>query len=85
MTKKQTITKQKIAATLRESIFTPSKPGPLKVIIDVGDTDYYIKRVIELCTSALDHSDPLQRSFQLTWAISLLAVSKVLTKEEQDG
>lgn len=80
MAKKQIITKRKIASTLRESVFTPITPGPLKVIIDVGDIDYYIKRTIELCTVALtgEYQTTKSRMAALTQAISLLAVGKIL-------
>lgn len=78
MSKKQVITRRKLAAILRESVFTPTTPGPLKVIIDVGDTDYYIKRAIELCTMSLKSKIVKQRLVLLTQAISLLAVSKIL-------
>jgi len=78
MGKKQIITRQKLATILRESVFTPTTPGPLKVIIDVGDTDYYIKRAIELCTMSLKSGSIKQRLVLLTQAISLLAVSKIL-------
>lgn len=78
MAKKQVITQRKIASTLRESVFTPTTPGPLKVIIDVGDTDYYIKRVIELCTMLLSVNSIKAKLALLTQAISLLAVGKIL-------
>lgn len=78
MAKRQVITRQKIARTLRESVFTPTTPGPLKVIIDVGDTDYYVKRAIELCTAALRTRSTKARMSSLTQAISLLAVGKIL-------
>jgi len=75
---KKIITKTKIAATLRESVFTPTTPGPLKVIIDVGDIDYYIKRSMELCTLALCSVTAKSKLSYLTQAISLLAVGKIL-------
>lgn len=81
MSKKQVITQRGIAATLRESIFAPITPGPLKVIIDVGDIDYYIKRANELCESCfLEQSTMKSRLAAMTQAISLLAVAKILTR-----
>lgn len=77
------ITKTKIAQTLKESVFTPSKSGPMKVILDVGGTDYYIKRAIELLTVSLENEDEIRRTGELTLAISLLAVAKILIKEER--
>lgn len=76
MGKKQKITKRKLAAILRESIFTPSNPGPLKVIFDVGDRDYYIKRAMELCAMALEQPFINHKINQLTTAITLLAIAK---------
>lgn len=45
------MTKTKITKILNDCKFNPRKPGPLKVVADVGDTDYYIKRAIEILTS----------------------------------
>lgn len=78
MSKKQIITRRKIATILKESVFTPTTPSPLKVIIDVGDSDYYIKRAIELCTVSLKSESIKQQIVLLTQAISLLAVGKIL-------
>jgi len=71
------ITKRKIAAALRESAFSPKNDKSMKVILDVGDADYYVRRAIELCTIVLDNKDINERLRELTWAISLLAVAKV--------
>jgi len=50
MTRKTKINKRELAAVLRESVFAPNKPGPLKVIMDVGDSRYYRQRALELIT-----------------------------------
>lgn len=84
MAKKQVITKQKIASTLQESVFTPTTPGPLRVIIDVGDIDYYIKRSIELLLLASRSDSGKQKLELLTQAISLSAVSKILIRHNQN-
>ena len=71
------ITKRQIQATLRESVFTPRDPGPLKAIIDVGSRDYYAKRAIEIITYYLENGgDKL-----LTRAITLLALAKLCGDE----
>jgi hypothetical protein len=72
-----TITKRKIAAALRESAFSPRDDKAMKVILDVGDVDYYVRRAIELLTTVLENKNHTERVRELTWAISLLAVSKV--------
>jgi len=71
------ITKRKIAAALRASAFSPKNDKPMKVILDVGNEDYYVRRAIELLTIVLDNKDTNERLRELTWAISLLAVAKV--------
>ncbi len=76
------ITKREIMAALRESAFSPKNDKSMKVILDVGDTDYYIRRAIELCTVVLDNKDRTERLRELTWAISLLAVAKVKLGEK---
>lgn len=66
------VTKRKLQAILKESVFTPSEPGPLKIIAEVGDKNYYVQRSIELCKMFLE--DP--GLDYLTQAISLLALAK---------
>jgi len=72
------ITKRNLAAVLRESVFSPSVPGPLKVIVDVESTDYYVRRAIEMCTRYLDE---FANPESLTRAISLLALAKLNAKD----
>lgn len=78
---------RKIAAALRESVFAPNKPGPLKVVADVGNADYYILRAIEEAgnASATMKEYRALRKSQLTKAISLLALAKVTLDEEHPG
>ena len=71
------ITKRQLQATLRESVFTPRDPGPLKVIIDVGNRDYYLRRAKEFIDISLD----LKSCSALTTAISLLALAKICTED----
>ena len=73
------INKTKIAATLRESVFAPNKPGPLKAIIDVGDDEYYARRAKEFIDYFIEEGG----GKHLTTAISLLALAK-LCEEKND-
>lgn len=76
-TKKSSLTQLK--AILRESAFDPRKPGPFKVITDVGNVDYYINRAIELCYEAQTSNKP---DAILMKAISLLALARVTGKDK---
>jgi hypothetical protein len=72
------ITKRQLQAALRESVFTPKDPGPLKAIVDVGNRDYYIRRAKEFLDLSLENgSYPY-----LTLAISLIALAK-LTEDKK--
>ena len=75
MTRKSKITKKELAAVLRESVAAINKPGPLRVIVDVGDTRYYVQRAIELLTLVLESPTP-QHRHRLGDAIFLLGVAK---------
>ena len=69
--------KKEISSKLRESAFAPNKPGPLKIIADVGNSDYYIKRAIEM----LRHSEvqePFQQKQSRKDSISLIALARVI-------
>ena len=77
-------TKREIAAALRSAIFSPGKPGPLRVIADVGDLNYYIRRAQELLTLSLTALTTEQRDHYLTTALSILALAKVENAETKD-
>ncbi len=74
------INKTQIAATLRESVFAPNKPGPLKVIVDVGDKKYYARRAKEF----IDYFIAEGGSTFLATAISLLALAKLCEENEKE-
>ncbi len=79
--KQQQPSKAEIRNTLLESLFNPRDPGPFKVILDVGVSDYYLNRAIECIHSALAQEKPngaFEDNVQL--AISLLAIAKVRCK-----
>ncbi len=84
MTRKSKITKRELAATLRESIFAPNKPGPLKVIMDVGGSYYYRQRALELVTLSLESPTEEQCVYYLEQAITLLAVAKHIIRSKDN-
>ena len=72
--------KTQIAKKLRDSVFAPNKPGTLKIIADVGSSDYYIKRAIEM----LRHSEVqigFEQEHSRVDAISLIALARVLDEK----
>ena len=77
MTKKLLVTKNQITAALKDATFVPSKPGPLKVIVDVGDYRYYMVRARELLVFASQSPSSAQCLKYLDMALSLIAISKV--------
>ena len=91
--RKSKITKKELAAVLRESVFAPNKPGPLKVIVDVGDSRYFMQRALELIVLGLQSPTAEQQRDYLGDAITLLGVAKhtinteikVIAPEKQDA
>lgn len=77
-------TQRQIAAALRDAVFAPGKPGPMKVIADVGNFDYYIRRAQELLINV--HCAPTadQRDHYLQHVLSVLALAKVENAETKD-
>ncbi len=76
MARKSKINKKEIAAVLRESVQAINRPGPLRVIVDVGDTRYYVQRAVELGTLILESPTSEQQIAYLSDAIFLLGVAK---------
>ena len=75
------MTKRKLAAILRESVFDVKKStGLMKVILDVNDVSYWSNRAIECIIKSQD-SDSIFANQQLTLAISLLALVKYENSE----
>ena len=69
--------KTQISKKLRDSTFAPNKPGPLKIIADVGNSDYYIKRAIEMLRHSEIQGEVRKRESRID-AISLIAFARVL-------
>lgn len=41
------VTKTRLSKILRNCIWNPRDPGPMRPIVDVGGTEYYARRAIE--------------------------------------
>ncbi len=72
--------KTQISKKLKDSVFAPNKPGPLKIIADVGNADYYITRAIELLRrSEVQARADLKKEMRMA-AISLIALARVISE-----
>lgn len=67
-------TKTQISKILNDCKFNPKLDGPLKVISDVGNTDYYMNRAVEFITEAKSLKR-CGKSPSLRNAIALLALA----------
>jgi hypothetical protein len=76
--------KTQIAKALREAVFAPGKQGPLKIVADVGNLDYYIRRASENLILSLTALTTDQRVYYLNTALSLTALAKVTAQESLD-
>jgi hypothetical protein len=70
--------KTQISKKLKDSLFAPNKPGPLKIIADVGSSEYYIKRAIELLRRSEVQEGLQVQMVMRRDAISLIALARVL-------
>lgn len=75
------ITKRKLDAVLRDASFRPSDLGPMRIIMDVGDRDYFIKRAEEYLISASESPTRDQRKGYLEMALRLTALALVYDAE----
>lgn len=66
-----------IRKILSQSAFNPRKPGPMKVIADVGDPNYYRQRALELITH-----DGKQNIKQAIGLLALYIATGVLDNEK---
>ncbi len=71
------LTKRKIDTVLRSASFRPSDLGPMRVIVDVGDADYFIKRAEEFLILASESPTNAQRKGYLEMALRLTALALV--------
>ncbi len=73
--------KRQITKALSTAAFTPGKLGPMKVIADVGNINYYIRRATEFLTLSLTALTRDQRVKYFDSALGLIALAKVKTQE----
>lgn len=71
------ITKRQIDAVLRNASFRPSDLGPMRVIMDVGDADYFVTRAQEYLFLAANSPTLAQRKNYLEMSIRLTALALV--------
>jgi hypothetical protein len=69
--------KTAIIKILRECVFDPREPGPMKIIADVGNQEYFITRAIEL----LSTEKQLLIQDELIQAIRLLVLAKMANQD----
>lgn len=67
------VTLTKIRKVLRDAAVNPRKPGPIRIIADVGNPDYYDNRAIEAIKSG-------DRGLALT----LLALAQATVLDQSD-
>jgi hypothetical protein len=70
------VTKREVDRVLRESSFAPKTNPKMRIIADVGDYAYYLRRAIEELTNLQNHNQ-FSTFDSLTDAISLLALAKI--------
>ena len=75
--------KRQIAKALSSAAFTPGKLGPMKIIADVGNINYYIRRATEFLTLSLTALTREQRVKYFDCALGLIALAKVKTQETE--
>ncbi len=70
--------KTAIAKCLREAVFNPREHGPLRVIADTGNPEYYVTRAVEfLQTAKLYGLDAVESRQELQKALGLIALALV--------
>ncbi len=82
MTKKKLINIRELAAVLRESVISLVKPGPMRLMAEIGDHRYYRQRALELINLTLMASTPAQQTHYLEQAITLLGIAKHVIQQE---
>jgi len=74
------INKTNIGQVLRESAVDPRKNKGIKILIDVGNREYYINRVIELLAGIDAEMDETNVQARLQTAVTVLAVARLTDK-----
>lgn len=82
------VNQRRLAKILAESAFTPSEPGPLRVIMEQGSPDYYEMRAMEMVAEARlaikdTPSNTEAYAAKMRTAISLLALARAEREPEE--
>lgn len=90
MSKRKHITLNEIRNALKDSAFNPNEKHPLSVIADVRNTQYYVRRAMEMLNVVLEEQiSPCGEigviQDQLRDAISLLALARVEHAKNEDN
>jgi len=72
--------KSQIRAKLKDSVLAPNKNGTFKIIADVGNSDYYIKRAIEILRLSEIKDAEVRKQARIN-AITLIALARVYDEE----
>ena len=81
------ITYTNMKKTLLESMFNPKEAvGPIKIIMEVNDANYYVLRAVEFINEARNYPlDVENYNEKITKAISLLALAKLVRNNNQNN
>ncbi len=69
------MTYNQLRKILNESLINPNKPGPMKVLVEINNPDYWVTRTVELL------SDPTDEN--LKKAITLLALTRAYNEGDK--
>ncbi len=72
------MTQRQISRLLAESGFNPKKPGPMKIISEIDNIDYYRGKAIELINTSILSNKPHDC---LRDAISVLILARCLLEK----
>lgn len=68
------ITKRILHKVLLNALFNPKDPGTMRVVLDVGNKEYYMTRAIEAIKNAQGRIDPINNLYLALRLITLTLV-----------
>lgn len=68
--------KTELRRHLRDCLFDPRKPGPMQVIADTGNTEYYENRAKECISQYAETPEEKARNLQMAVGLLLLSLAK---------
>lgn len=69
--------KTELRRHLRDCLFDPRKPGPMQVIADTGNTDYYETRAKECISQYTETTDEKSANIRMAIGLLLLSLAKL--------